>query len=831
MEHTEIKNKAKQKKALTHCCAGLIVLWVIFAIFAPYVYGKTDVETEESNHFYTNELQIQVEEGYETLVRLGRDTSFYITIQAVEADFEGTVIVNIPDAFANTVSYSKQADVTQNHKKCITFRVPVINEWSNYSVEILDSHGASIFYHEFDIDVKTDMESAYVGVLSDEPESLSYFQPENAVVVPMNLDDIHYTMTDWNLFDVLLVDDFDMNQLDAELFQNLLQWVKEGGSLVLGTGENYTKTLQRFLEEGVISANLDGLALSSTLLGMSQNDQTQEEQKIAETQENAASLRNEQVETYVLNFQVENSQILREEDTTLVEELNYGEGNFLLFHVALGEKSFQDHILSVDISKLIINQVSEQRKETLYYSLYDGNVDSYCMNVVKESSDVIPPSLARYIILTVIYLILVGPVLYLVLMKLNRRSLLWVLVPGLTVVFTGIAFVAGSSTRNEKLKSSYFSLLYYENQNIEEHSIFNLTVPFNDAFSVNFDTDTTLQAINDKQYGYYSGSIQKLARDASSNYQRIISEEEDGKAIYLKEIAPFSATYFTANKQYTVDGGYESSIHFSAKGFDGSFTNELGYDMGDTFLISSGSIVSIGTIADGETVNVVQGEGEPLLSPDYYMIANYVEGYLNQNAQESNFVYEKSNAINYIIQNYFKEDRTKSIVVSFVQSNYEEGITNVLKSQSNSLGVEMIVLPVEVNYEDGDTSFVPELGSNYEIIEGGYLLGGDYRYFNGTLTVEYQLPKDAKITAFYYSDFINREFDMDTYSGFSGKIYFYNRNTKKYDQVFQNYGDEVVNLSDYLSSQNKVIVKYKEKREFMEYYMSLPYISYYKEGE
>lgn len=829
MEQTVMEKKRGKRKEWSCWCWGLITLFLVFGLYAPNVYGMTELENGQS--FYASGLQIQVEAGYESIVRLGRDTSFYITIQPLEADFYGTVILNIPDALGETVSYSKQVSVLENGKRCIIFSIPVINEWSSYSIEIKDENETSIFYHEFKIDVKTDMQSTYVGALSDSPENLSYINAENVVYVEIDDKKLHYTKTDWDLFDVLLIDDFDMNQLDAELFQNLLHWVKEGGSLVLGTGQQYEKTLQRFLEEEVIVANIRGLSLRSTLLGKSAIEIEQMKKERERTIESAVSLNDERVKTYVLNFRIENSLILREESIALVEELAYGEGHFLIYHVALGDQNFQNHILSLDISKLILDHMSEQRKDALYYSLYEGNVDTYSMNVVKESSDVMPPPLTKYIVITVIYLIMIGPLLYFVLMKLNRQKLLWRLMPLITLMFMMITLAAGRSTRIRELKSTYYSLLYYDNHQVEESSVFSLTVPYNDEFQVIFDTDTKLSAINNKRYAHFTNLSQQIAGNARKSYQRRISEEEEEKVIDLKEIAPYSATYFTASKEFTTEGSYVSNLHFSVQGFDGSFTNELGFDLTDTFLISSASIVSLGTIGDGETVSLIQGNGAPLLSCDYYTVSNYVEGCLNQNTQESNLTYEKSNAINSMIQLYFKGNRSQDMVVSFVHSNYSNGIVSALRNQSDSIGIEMIVLPVEVDYQDGEVYFVPELGSDYQILEGGYTLGDRYRCFSGTLTVEYQLPKDENITSFYYTDFLNREFDTITYSGFSGKIYFYNRKTQKYDHVFGNDEEEVVNLSNYLSSQNTIIVKYREKHDFLDYYMSIPYISYFKEVE
>jgi hypothetical protein len=58
-----------------------------------------------------------------------------------------------------------------------------------------------------------------------------------------------------------------------------------------------------------------------------------------------------------------------------------------------------------------------------------------------------PPSTVALVAFTLAYTLLAGPVNYVVLRKLDRRELVWLTVPALVLVFTGLAYVTGLQIR------------------------------------------------------------------------------------------------------------------------------------------------------------------------------------------------------------------------------------------------------------------------------------------------------------------------------------------------------------------------------------------------
>lgn len=801
-----------------------MLVFLYLSIHRGNVYGASK-EVDTANHiYYSNGLMIQVEVGYDDIVRLGRDSSVYVTISTLDSSFQGNAILSFPDASGDTVSYSKQVMIGQNGEDEVVFTIPIINLWGSYSLEIRDYYNTSFFSKEFDVEIAQDMEQCYVGILSDSPENLSYLHPEKSVVKKIDLEQLHTSLSDLEQFDILVVDDFDVHNLERDLFDLLIQWIKRGGTLVLGTGESYEETLGRFEEESLLTVKQQGSELKPTRFGLNQVELGELQAK----QESGQDLSKESLWTQIVDFEIEGSEILLRENTPLVESVPMDDGKLLVFHIKLGEEQVKHNIISEKINQLISHGLSGLRQEKLEYCMYDCNVDFYRMNVVQESSDIPAPSIGSFVVIIIVYLLVSGLMLNFILTKLNRQKSIWIVLPLVSVAFLGLVVLCGGGSRSKRLKSSYFSILYYNENQIQEYSVFNLTVPYHDEFSIRFDSDTKVDAINGKDYGYYLDTLQELEPNPIENYTRRITEGTSGSQIYLQNMTSYSTKYFKSQQTYEMVGGYESSINFTSDGFTGSFLNGFDCDLNSAFLISNGSIVSLGDVQQNETVSIQKGEGIPILSMDYEQIARYLQESIHMDDAEVN---EKTNAVNYIVQECLKSDRNLNVVVCFLPDEVQQGVAKELKEQSVTSGLEMLVLPVDINCESREGTLVYDLGREYEILEGAYMFGNAYRLFNGTLTLEYQLPVEDTITALYYSHYSNCVFDEERMLGFSGNIYLFNRMTGKYDELVQDPKNMVDDLSAYLNKDNKIIVKYSEKSEYLDYYMSLPYLSYYKEAK
>ncbi len=86
----------------------------------------------------------------------------------------------------------------------------------------------------------TDVAELYAGILSDSPEKLSYMEGVgvnySAVKIrtfPMQADKLPDHVIGLDLLDVLVITDYDTRKLSKDQISAIMEWVKDGGTLLL----------------------------------------------------------------------------------------------------------------------------------------------------------------------------------------------------------------------------------------------------------------------------------------------------------------------------------------------------------------------------------------------------------------------------------------------------------------------------------------------------------------------------------------------------------------------------------------------------------------------
>lgn len=277
-----------------------------------------------------------------------------------------------------------------------------------------------------------------VGILSDHYSGLTYLdaggmdfsiQQLNAplTLVELNRDNLK------NLLDglyFLVIDEFNVSSLGEDNIQAVQEWVRGGGWLLIGTGEYAEQTLSGFDED----------FLDVELLGVSEPGT-----------ENIA-LDNEERYGYYGSYSGQDVDFMQMSVAELNCNRNHGtlyessenpalcgsveDGSVSVFYVSFGEEELQ---------KLTGYEVQYMFEETMYRSgsfrTYGGYSEmeyagQRALAFIDHQNTGMDFTLLE--VLIGIYVVLAGPVLYLILRKCKKREWYWIGAPVL-----GLAFIAG----------------------------------------------------------------------------------------------------------------------------------------------------------------------------------------------------------------------------------------------------------------------------------------------------------------------------------------------------------------------------------------------------
>lgn len=269
-----------------------------------------------------------------------------------------------------------------------------------------------------------------IGVIAERPQALvtEIELPSNPfgaapALVPLAVADLPTRAEGWGTLDRLVWQDIDSNQLSREQLDALRRWIAAGGRLVIVGGSAGIGTLSAFPDDLLPyrpNATLDvDPAVLKGLLGPLPDD-------AAVLPAMAGSLGS-------------GRPLAISGDRVVAGELGYGSGRVTL----LGFDPTTPWLAESGAAQAVWVAALPSRSA-------DGlpqSSDTQLVQAVYQLPNLALPPTFGLLILLAAYIVVIGPINYLVLRRLDRRELAWVTMPILVLAFAAVAFGYGAALR------------------------------------------------------------------------------------------------------------------------------------------------------------------------------------------------------------------------------------------------------------------------------------------------------------------------------------------------------------------------------------------------
>lgn len=201
------------------------------------------------------------------------------------------------------------------------------------------------------------------------------------------------------------------------------------------------------------------------------------------------------------------------------------------------------------------------------------------------------PSITLLGLLLGCYLIMVGPVTYLVLRRLDRLALGWVVVPAITVIFAAIAYGVGFNLRGGDVIVSQISLIDATEPGLaRERDFIGIFSPDRSTYRLRADGETPLARPIAVQGPWSAGS------PANGRYVQIAP---DGRVVEGLDVAQWSLQSVMLDR-IIPSPGLEAQITVNGDQAQGKVINRSNQMLTDVALVYNGYLALIETLAPGE---------------------------------------------------------------------------------------------------------------------------------------------------------------------------------------------------------------------------------------
>lgn len=753
-------------------------------------------------------VHMDVSYGYEDSAKGGRYLPVHVTI---ENDGDTKVTGNLAiktresDRTVYQYEYSVAVDAKKDETDC--YYIPIGTAADELVLSLTDEDENVILNKKVKLNVSRDVPELFVGILSDAPWELHYL---NGVGISYStlrtrtfeLDGENFPEEEVGLsqFDVLVVNDYKLRDLSGSQTSAIMNWVQQGGVLILGTGDRVDDTLGRFAPE-----LLDDSYGTPTITHINlAEDFTRVEEP------GAGMLAISCVDVPLHGGNV----ILSSNGQTLLTAAAKEQGMVAVAAFDLGDIAEFCEKQTSYVDYLFTNLLGEDRINELAEVVYSGNSGRFWdVQSLINTGDVDKlPNLALFVGITGLYLLLLGPGLYIFLRGRGLQTLYRKSVVILALVFSGLVYVLGMPTRFRSTFFTYAAIQDITDDYVTDTTYINVRNPYNRPYTVELKPGYRLLPITrSTQYTVGGDSL-----DTDEAYQIAIRTGEDALTIKGQNISAFAPRYFKLEQrtENTEQVGITGDVDYFEGQIRGTLTNRFSYPIENATLVLYGNMVQLGRMEPGETKNL---EDYTLLRyplGDSYLAAEHISGednFVSTDIRNKNYMLavERSNLTHFYLDNYLNGYTADARVIAFSTQKEE---SRFLKNPSeDTYGITMLTQTVSINASNGDSIYRSVLMKKPKVVGGSY--DSETNSMSGAepLTLEYQIGTDIDVESLTFES-ISEEFAGDggdmSYI-FTGSIYFYNYATGNFDKMeLEGITLDVDQLKSYLSPGNTLTVRY-----------------------
>ena len=747
---------------------------------------------------------IEVEYGYGNSAKGGRNLPLNVVLRNDEVgQFKGTVEILTRQSDNSVYAYDYPLAIPPGETVSSEMTVPIGAGSDQLAVRVLKEDGTVSAMKRVKLNISTTPPEIFIGLLSDRPQDLQYFNEASVNygqlrtrAFTLRPEEFPVNRARLDMLDVIVVSSFRMSKLSVDQTRALMQWMREGGVLLLGTGERVDDTLGQFAPE-FLEDMYEPPVMTELSMSVLQSLDTPGSSEIA---------------LPLVNFSLHGGSTVMSADTVpLISAVNKGTGILAAAsfdfadtaEYAAGHSSFTDVVLT--------RTLGESRLEKLVSEAYGTEYDEYwsAQSLIDAGVQKSLPDTAVFGGILALYLLLLGPVLWMLLKRAGRTILYRRFAAALSLVFAGILYAAGSSSRLKETFCTYARIREAGEATVNETAYLNLRNPVSGSYQVMIPDPYTVtpltNALNQGRPDTVTGEEDVHVRISGGN---------GGKQISVTNAGAFESSFFRLEKSGSNRDaeGFSGSLFLMGGECSGTVRNGFPFRVRDAAVCLHGKVIPLGTLEPEEEVEIggFMLYHNPLNDND--TVASFLTGVFDGSAGLRDHIesLERANFLSFYLSDAISGYTADARIIGFAEDTGEDLVSNEMMHT----GMTLVTSTLPVEMRDGTIVCRSMLSRTPEVISGDYIMETNSCYRGDPVVLGYLPGFDIHITELYFEEpdivFDSGDENSGTHS-FRGSISLYNYGTGSFDELEpdqRSLGEE--ELSGYLSPDNMLTVRYAD---------------------
>ena len=741
---------------------------------------------------YTNEeYTIEVTTGIEGKYRMNSYIPVNVSIFSRDTDFDGEVQIKIKNG-THYDAYSKEVYAKAKQIVEVSIPINIIDSTNKFYVELIENGEVIAEKEVIPSEGRVSDTDVFIGVLTDDISALGYidkFSYEDssyiagATKVQINEKLLGENYLNIATLDVIIINNYNMSNLKDSQYKTLKNWVKAGGTLVIGAGANEGKTIKN-IESSFIDIKSKG------------------------TSEKSIVLENNNLNLIFSDLEINDAKVKSSNgDTPLVYSLEEGKGEILITTFDLGLEPF----ISSEASTKFINGLLSDCAKGINVNLNNigimGN-DQYYINNLTQCLPIdegVNVGILSLIILA--YVLIIGIGVYITLKILDKRDLTWIVIPAIAIIFTGIIYLINMPNNLKDIILNQNNIINVDKDGkAVVNGYIGIGTKYKSDLSIKKPEDIYMDYINNNSFDSF------IYQDNKEVNVRTIYSGEDSYFEFNNNQALDIKNFEVSNLEIAIPD-LDYNFRLNEGNLNGTVKNNLPEDIRKLILVSGNSIWDLGRIEKDEEINISDLEVSTEIGLSAYVRDVLGSNYWNGIDNKSNEELKNINRIVSLLSIAEEEGNENIKLVAITDYPIDYGIEFDKKSISK-FDSTILIQDIEIDYRDEEGNYNFPNGyfkTNIEKSDNNIYFDSITNTISGDGEAEFSINIDDNIEVI---DFVVKEGEL-AYSQYIDNNYkIYNYTTGNYDDLNLNNGEQkITKVKDYIKDniiKIKIVVKQHE---------------------
>ena len=434
----------------------------------------------------TPDVRLEVEVGFDGYSKLDEWIPISIVASNDGPPIEGDIRVISSSVVDNgAIIYSTPLNLPTNSSKRISLIIAPQQSSSPLVVELTDGDGKTLAQETIDQEFPLSPQTLLYGVISSDPAKFNFLENipglrDMAATAFLNIDAIPDNQTALNALDILIFDNVDTSRLTSTQMDALISWVEAGGQLVVTGGANWQKSSTAL--KAYLPVDITGTKTVEDLPGLRA----------------WAGMPFPNPGPYILAESAlrQGEVLLNDGDVPLLARRSVALGS--IYFLALDPKIAP--LAGWAGQGQLWAEIAERQPHSWPWD--KGFQNSYnTVAAVSALGAIKLPSSIFLLVFLCSYILIIGPLNYLVLSYFKRRELAWISVPFIGLIFCGFAYLLGLQFTGGDLFLNQVSLAtgHIEADKLRVQSVLGFYSPQQELFNLSLPTGSAVRPFTQLQ--------------------------------------------------------------------------------------------------------------------------------------------------------------------------------------------------------------------------------------------------------------------------------------------------------------------------------------------